>query len=184
MEIPWPINTTFRIYSEEGGNENWIISYESNPRNRIISKETPLGKALILSGDNRICSYVTPDKRSVGFEILGIKPPKADWDIYISPLEYYLDLFCADPSEIRYNHFMANVCLACHHQNQPTLPGVRTCEECSMTWHTNHCWNCNSPVDSRDPKTPLCSRRCGGCICANCGKCFCEARFLWKRDDD
>jgi hypothetical protein len=104
MEIPWPLNTTFRIYSGEDGEENWIVSNKSDPGNRTISNLTALGKALILSGENRKGSYITPDERPVGFVILGIKPPYADWDIYKSPFDYYIDMFYTDPSEIRYNH--------------------------------------------------------------------------------
>ena len=184
MEIPWPLNTTFRILSPEDGDENWVVSTNSDPRNNIISNETALGKALILSNEIGKCSYITPEKKEMVLFILGIKPPETDWDIFKSPIEYYLAMFCMDPTGIRHNHFMADICLECGHPNPPTLPGVRTCEECGTTWHTTHCWNCGSEVDSRDTKTPLCSRRCGGCICANCGRCFCDTNFLWKHDDD
>jgi hypothetical protein len=183
MEIPWPLNTSFHIHSSQDGNQNWILSNKFDRQNKYINKDSALGKALMLSGEDRSCSYITPDGL-VDFIILGIKPPEADWDIFSSPIDYYRDMFNKDLSEIRYYQFMANICLNCGRLNPPTLPGKRTCEECSTSWHTNHCWNCRSPVDSRDPKTPLCDRKCGGCVCANCGSCFCGNNFLWKRSDD
>jgi hypothetical protein len=175
MEIPWPLNSTFRI-SSQYGDEIWTVAYEPDPQNRITGENSPLGESLLLSGKNRICSCMTPDNTPYKIKIIGIKTPENDENIFSSPVEYYLSRYRSDLSGIRNNSFMANICLNCGHQNTPTLPGDKVCEECNTEWYRYHCWNCQRPIDSRDPGTPRC-RRCHFLVCANCKSCFCQVNF-------
>jgi hypothetical protein len=179
MDIPWPLNTKFNIRSQDG-DDTWIVSNDSDTKNGVISEKTPLGKSLLLSGEQRYCSFITPDNRLCKFTIIGIKPPGYDENVFSSPIEYYLDRYRSDSRGIRNNPYMSNMCLDCGHQNSPTLPGIKICEVCNTFWYRNHCWKCTKgQLDSRDHKTPRCPK-CRYWICADCGACYCGSGFLWK----
>jgi len=82
--------------------------------------------------------------------------------------------FLGYPAGIRYMSWMANVCF-CGSNNiqritQQGFKPNRHCRNCPREWHVDHCWNCGSMVDSRDPETPPCSN-CNWLICANCNAC-------------
>lgn len=180
MEIPWPLNTTFRIHSQQDGEETWTVKLESDPRNGIIGEKTPLGESLLLSGENRKGAFIAPDKARFEFKIIGIKTPQHDENIFIAPVEYYLYEFRLDPGGIRHNSYMANICIKCGHQNTAALPGHKVCEKCKKKWYRDKCWKCQNPIDSRDPGTRKCPR-CRYWICASCNSCFCQVTFPFHR---
>lgn len=183
MTIPWPTNTTFKILIE-GTIEIWKVSDQFNRKEGIINKESALGNSLIFSEDNKYWKYKTPKGVLINYEILSIRLPGETDEFLGMPLDFYYSNFNEDPQGIRHSPFMANICIECGHENEPVPQGTRTCEACGNSWIWNHCWSCKSLVDSRDPKTPICSKKCGGCHCANCGHCFCDANFLWTHDDE
>ncbi len=179
MKIPWPIGTAFRVITDDG-EKIWIVSEISDTPNGVISDKSPIGNSLLMSGENRRCLVDTQDGQ-IELEILSIKTPDADEDIFDSPFEYFYSKYYLDRSGIRLKHFMADICLECGQENPASLPGTRKCENCGTAWIVNHCWNCGSPVDSRDPNTPKCEHRCGGCTCAKCKHCFCDAPFIFQK---
>lgn len=80
----------------------------------------------------------------------------------------------ANPSGIRSDAEMHSVCLVCSSQNVRARSQrehyFQVCQDCGTEWYVNHCWNCQSRVDSRDPDTPPCSV-CGWYKCKDCGAC-------------
>lgn len=178
MEIPWPLNTSFRITSREGV-EIWSVSTKSDPKHGIIGEETSLGKSLLFSGSKRLRAFPFPDNSKFIYKIIGIKPPGAEENSFNTPLDYYLESYRSDPHGMRHNPYMKDICLNCGHQNPPTIEDIKYCEVCNTRWYRDHCWNCkNKYLDSRDPDTPRCSR-CRYWICAKCRNCFCDSGFIW-----
>jgi hypothetical protein len=140
--------------------------------------------AILLAGGGGLKKHVPLRGGIVEYLIISIKLSGEEDDRFNDPLDYYLKVFRANPSGIRHNPFLANVCIKCGHQNLISPPGTKYCENCGASWLTDHCWNCRSPVDSRDQRTPRC-RKCKRCICVNCGRCYCDANFLFtKKDED
>ncbi|MEW6086606.1 MAG: GreA/GreB family elongation factor [Chloroflexota bacterium] len=181
MEIPWPINTVFRIVSQDG-EETWTVAAESDPRRGITSYESPLGKSLLFSAGQEMPSFQLPDKSEFTYKILSVKPPGVIENAFASPLDFYLDGYRSDPGGIRLNTYMANICLECGNRSPIEFEGKRVCLNCEIWWYHDHCWRCKDQhVDSRDPRTPRCSK-CRYWICAKCDACFCNSAFLWTRD--
>lgn len=181
MQIPWPVNTSFRILSENG-EEIWTVAAESDPERGITSKETPLGKSLLFSASQEICSLQLPDGSEFAYRILSVRLPGANENVFASPLDFYLDEFRNDPAGIRLNVHMADICLNCGNQSPFVYEGKRVCPHCGIWWYRDHCWRCKDQhVDSRDPRTPRCPN-CRYWICAKCDACFCDTAFLWTRD--
>ena len=177
MIIPWPLKTTFIISSSYGDETFTVVAGKSDTANDIISKDSPLGKSLLLSGASKDGSYETPDKQVIQYKIIRILTPPDNNDSFKSPLDYYLITYRTEPKGIRNNPYMASICLTCGHENIHTLSGYLTCEVCKTSWYVNRCWHCiNKRVDSRDPRNHHC-HKCNGYKCAECGNCFCDKTF-------
>jgi methyl-accepting chemotaxis protein len=55
---------------------------------------------------------------------------------------------------------------------------VKVCRACGISWYVNHCWNCESTIDSRS-ETVI---QCDGCSWYRCGQCG-ECREDCTHDD-
>lgn len=74
---------------------------------------------------------------------------------------------------LRYHTDLAYVCIECYSDNVHHTSGTESfvvCRNCRKGWYVNHCWNCEGPIDSRDPKIERCPT-CNWSICAECNSC-------------
>jgi hypothetical protein len=93
----------------------------------------------------------------------------------IAELQRLTKQYRLNPSGIRNDLQMRNICLQCGSQNAASRSYTeyyfRVCQDCGNEWYVNDCWNCDSGhVDSRDPETPQCPN-CRWYKCQICGAC-------------
>ena len=74
MKAIWPVGTTFRIRSDSG-EEVWTVGTEGDPKNGIISFESPFGEFLLGAFPGRTFRFKPLKDDEIELEILSVEPP-------------------------------------------------------------------------------------------------------------